>query len=305
MEVAVIEVGLGGRFDSTNVLSPAAGAISSIGLDHQQFLGNTVEAIAFEKAGIIKPGMTVVIGALPQAARIVVSAVAAERGARIVDAPAESRVRSDATEGRATLTVETADDHYGPVSLALWGDHQAGNALVAIHLLEAARARGVGVTRDAIERGLGTVEWPGRLEVLRLSEGRQVILDAAHNVDGATALAAHLVRWYPARPSLVIGVMRDKDVEGIIETLLPAVSSIIATAAPTPRAMAPEELAERIRARHTDPAGALRAIDVRSERDPLRAVALALARDDTVCVAGSIFLAGAVRDALERRAILR
>ena len=305
VEVAVIEVGLGGRFDSTNVLSPAAGAISSIGLDHQQFLGDTVEAIAFEKAGIIKPGMTVVIGALPQAARSVVSAVAAERGARIVDAPAESRVHSDDTEGRATLTVETADDRYGPVSLALRGDHQAGNALVAIHLLEAARACGVGVTRDAIERGLSTVEWPGRLEVLRLSEGRQVILDAAHNVDGATALAAYLVHWYPARPSLVIGVMRDKDVEGIIETLLPAVSSIIATAAPTPRAMAPEELAERIRARHTDPAGALRAIDVRSERDPLRAVALALARDDTVCVAGSIVLAGAVRDALERRAILR
>ena len=305
VEVAVIEVGLGGRFDSTNVLSPAAGAITSIGLDHQQFLGDTIEAIAFEKAGIIKPDMTVVIGALPQAARSVVSAVAAERGARVVDAPAESRVRSALEDGRATLTVETPDGGYGPVSLALRGDHQVGNALVAIRLLEAARALGVGVTRDAIERGLSTVEWPGRLEVIPLSEGRQVILDAAHNVDGATALAAHLVRWYPARPSLVIGVMRDKDVEGIIETLLPAVSSIIATAAPTPRAMTPEELAERIRARHTDPAGAARAIDVRSERDPLRAVALAFSRDDTVCVAGSIFLAGAVREALERRAILQ
>ena len=305
VDVAVIEVGLGGRFDATNILAPAAGAITSIGLDHQQFLGDTIAAIAFEKAGIIKPGMPTVIGALPDAARRVVEAVAADRRARVVDAPAESRVSSDLADGRATLTVETSAGCYGPVALALRGDHQIRTAIVAIHLLEAARTQGVEVTRGAIERGLSTVDWPARLEVIPLHDGRQVILDAAHNVDGAAALAAHLARWYPARPSLVIGVMRDKDVEGIINALLPAVSSVIATAAPTPRAMAPEELGERIRARAATLAGSSHPIDVDAERDPQRAVARALSRADTVCVAGSIFLAGAVRDALERRAILR
>jgi dihydrofolate synthase/folylpolyglutamate synthase len=306
VEVAVIEVGLGGRFDSTNVLEPPVGAITSIGLDHQEFLGDTLDAIAFEKAGIIKPGMTVVLGALPIEARHIVSGVAAECGARLVDAPAESRVHEQMEDGRATLVVETGRDRYGPVALGLRGEHQIGNALVAIHVLEAARARGLALTREAIERGLSGVEWPARLEVIWLSDDRQVLLDAAHNVDGARALAAHLARWYPRRPALVLGVMRDKDAEGIIEALLPTVSSVIATAAPTARAMPAEELAERIRAQHTAAGSRVGdEVDVLSMRDPLMAVERALALCNTVCVAGSIFLAGAVRDALRHRAILR
>ncbi|MBI4265588.1 MAG: bifunctional folylpolyglutamate synthase/dihydrofolate synthase [Acidobacteria bacterium] len=303
VEVAVIEVGLGGRFDSTNILAPPVGAITSIGLDHQQYLGDTVEAIAFEKAGIIKPGMTMVTGALPDAARRVVVAVAAERGAHVVDAWSGVRIHRDLRDGRATVDVETPDDWYGPVTLALRGEHQVGNALVAIRLLEASRVAGLSIPRRAIEQGLSGVAWPARLEIVPVSGsgGKQVILDAAHNVDGAEALAAYLSRWHPERLPLVIGVMRDKDVEGMIDRLLPAVSSIVATAASTPRAMPPEELAARARSRV--PGNAV--LDVRAEADPVLAVEQALARHDVVCVAGSIFLAGEVRDALERRAILR
>ena len=297
VEVAVIEVGLGGRFDSTNVITPVAGAITSIGFDHQQHLGDTLEAIAFEKAGIIKPGMDVVIGALPEEARAVTARVAAEQAARLIDADADARVTGNHVDG-GQLTIETPEDRYGPLSLALRGQHQVGNARVAVRLLEAARRRGIAVPREAIERGLTQVDWPGRLELIRVEDSREVLLDAAHNVDGARALAAYLQARHPERPALVIGVMRDKDIEGILAALLPAVSSVVATAAPTPRAIPARDLAARISAMGVR-------VPVRTDADPSAAVALALATSHSVCVAGSIFLVGAVRDALRRRAILR
>ena len=149
----------------------------------------------------------------------------------------------------------------------------------------------------AIVEGLAAAEWPARLELLTLERGRRVLLDAAHNPEGARALAAYLTRWHPERPPLVIGVMRDKNVADIAHALLPVVSSVIATAAPTPRAIPASDLARHLRA-----AGAQ---DVHSEPDPIRAIEKAFESADTICVAGSIFLAGAVRDELRQRAILR
>ena len=233
VEIAVIEVGLGGRYDATNVITPAAGAITSIGLDHQQWLGDTVEAIAFEKAGIIKPGMDVVLGALPDGARRVVCDVARTQQARIIDAASGARATRDARYGADAVVIETPKGRYGPLSPALRGEHQLGNMLVAVRLLETLGRHGIRVTNDAIERGLTQVDWPGRLELIRVRGGGQVLLDAAHNVDGALVLAAHLAGQHPERPALVIGVMRDKDVEGIIGALLPVVSSVVATAADT------------------------------------------------------------------------
>ena len=297
VEVAVIEVGLGGRYDSTNVISPQVGAITSIGFDHQQFLGDTIEAIAFEKAGIIKRDMDVVTGALPDQARDVVAAVAAKHGARLIDASATARALG-AEGGDDRLVIQTPEDRYGPLSLALQGAHQVGNALVAIRVLETARRRGVRLSKAAIERGMSDVRWPGRLELIQLEGGGRLLLDAAHNIDGARALAAYLRLRHPERPVLVFGVMRDKDVDGIIGALLPVVSSVIATAAHAPRALPADELAVRIKA-------ASPGVDVRTEPDPAAAVERALSSGRTVCVAGSIFVVGAVRDRFRRRAILR
>jgi dihydrofolate synthase/folylpolyglutamate synthase len=298
VEVAVIEVGLGGRFDSTNVVRAPIGAITSIGLDHQELLGDSLEAIAFEKAGIIKPGMTVVTGALPEEARTVVSTVARDRQAHLVEAASGAHVEGDVRDGRATVTIVTSDGRYGPLTLALRGEHQIQNALVAVRVLQALERTGVHVPGEAIERGLAEVEWPGRLELLQVPGGAPVLLDAAHNVDGAAALAAYLGRWHPERPTLVLGVMRDKDVAGIVGTLLPVVSSVVATAADTPRALPARDLAARIIA-----AGAN--VPVRAEPDPITAVEDAVAVGHTVCVSGSIYLVGAVHDRLRRRAILR
>ena len=298
VEVAVIEVGLGGRYDSTNIITPVAGAITSIGLDHQHWLGETIEAIAFEKAGIIKPGMDVVIGALPEPARRVTRDVATGQQARIIDAVDDARVTSDAHGDRDLLVIDSPEDRYGPLALALRGEHQIGNALVAIRLLEATRRHGLRIPRDAIEHALTGVDWPGRLELIHLPGGKQVLLDAAHNVDGARALAAYLRQRHPERPTLVVGLMRDKDVGGIMDALLPVVSSVVTTAADTPRAIPADELAARLLA-------AQPAVPVSPEADPTAAIARALSMRDTVCVAGSIVVLGAVRDGLRHRAILR
>lgn len=297
IEVGVIEVGLGGRFDATNVIVPVAGAITTIDFDHQQHLGHTLDAIAFEKAGIIKPGMTIVLGPLVREARDVIARAASERGAALVESALDSRCTTRMTSGRARVTIETPYATYGPVTLGLRGSHQADNAVVAVRLLESTAHHGMRVSRAAIEQGLAEAQWPARLEVIQLGDDRQVLLDAAHNAEGARALAAYLRRWHPDRPPLVIGVMRDKSVQEIIGTLLPHVSSVIATAAPTPRAIPAEDLA-----RHLRVAGAA---DVLAEPNAERAIDLALDRAPLVVVAGSIFLAGAVRDGLKRRAILR
>jgi dihydrofolate synthase / folylpolyglutamate synthase len=297
VRIAVLEVGLGGRFDATNVVHPMAAAITSIGLDHQQHLGGTLESIAREKAGIIKHGVPVVAGALPPDAWPVVVQAAAERKARLVRALEESRVTVRVDNERAGIEIATPDHHYGPMTLALRGAHQIQNAVVAVRLLEEARAAGVAVTFEAIERGLSRVVWPARLEVLVFANGRELLLDSAHNRDGAVSLARFLGRHRRERPPLVFAAMRDKDVEEILQPLLPVVGPVVVTTAPSPRASAPEELARVVRA-----LDASRLVAV--EPDPVRAVEWAWTQAPMACVAGSIFLAGAVRGALHRRAIV-
>jgi dihydrofolate synthase / folylpolyglutamate synthase len=303
VQVAVIEVGLGGRFDATNVLTPAAAAITTIGMDHQQHLGSTIAAIAREKAGIIKNGVPVVVGQLPPEALAVVHMVADERGSDVVEAQAGVQADVAMQDGRARITLTTPDrNRYGPLTLSLRGAHQVANAIVVTRLLETARRQGIIVSTGAIEESLSTTEWPARLELLTLDDGRRVLIDAAHNPDGAEALAAYLRECHPEKPALVISVMRDKDVDQILATLLPVTSSVIATRAPSPRATPEGELARRIVDLQTELG---RDVAVTTIADPEAAVAAALDRSPIVCVAGSIFLAGAVRDALNRRAILR
>ncbi len=297
VEVAGLEVGLGGRFDATNIVTPLVSAITSIGFDHQQHLGSTLGAIAFEKAGIIKPGVPVVTAPLPAEADEVVRQVAAERGARVVRADEGARMEARMEDGRAIVEIATPMHHYHPVALGLRGEHQVENALVTIRLLEEANAAGLAVPPGAIESGLAGTIWPARLELIELPGGRRLLLDAAHNADGAAALARHLSRWHPERPPLVFGAMRDKDVPAILRSLLPVVGPVVTTAPSTRRAADPDALAEDVRA--LDPGR-----DVTADGDPVRAVERAFGRGSLVCVAGSIFLTGEVRGGLHGRAIL-
>ena len=261
--VAVVEVGLGGRFDATNVVVPRVAAVARIGLDHTQLLGDTVEQIAFEKAGIFKPGVPAVVHAnQPPGALETLRSEALRRGAPFVVA---------------------SGDWAGPIALA--GPHQRGNAgLAAAALRQLARA-GLLVPEDAIARGIATARWPGRLE-----EVGGVLLDGAHNPDGAAALAAALRVLHPGRPvELVFGVLSDKDHAGMLSALAGAVRRVHVVAPATPRAR---------------PAGEVRALaaslGVDADAHASTADAIACAQREAadgalVCVAGSLYLVGEAR----------
>lgn len=298
IRVAVIEVGLGGRFDSTNVVAPAVTAITSIAMDHERFLGRTRAAIAFEKAGIVKPGVPVVIGALPPDADAVVRAVAAD-----VDAPVIAVVTADdrvlaAEGGRAGIVPATGVLAGTPVRVGLPGDHQAGNALVAYHVLGALTGRTrIALGADAVRAGLERTAWPGRLDVLTAAGGRRILFDAAHNPHGAEALATYLRQWYAPRPPVVFGVMHDKDIPGMLRHLLPVTGPIVLAPMTGARPAPPGEVAQVIRS--IDPA---RACTV-AESVPA-ALERAWQYGSDIVAAGSIQLLGEVRDALNPRAIL-
>ena len=283
VDVAVCEVGLGGRLDATNVLEPAVAAITSIGLDHQQYLGTTLRDIAREKAGIIKRGIPVVVGRMDSGARAVIVECAEACGAPVVDAWDGVDVARLATR----IRVRTAERDYGEIALALAGDHQIDNAVVAVRLLELVGTRGVPVPATAIRQGLQEAVWPARLDLRRLPDGREALLDAAHNPDGAAALAAFLTsRAFMGCP-LVFGAMRDKNAAGMLQALAPVVSSMIMTRASNARSADPEELAAL--ARQAAPHLPVAVHPVLSD-----ALAAAWRQSPRIVVAGSIFLLGDV-----------
>jgi len=268
VEFGVIEVGLGGRLDSTNVIDPIVTAITSIDFDHQQYLGDTLAAIAAEKAGIIKEGVPVVVGDVAPDAYDVIARVARGRHAELIRSSDGQR-------------------DYGPLHLGLRGEHQVANANVALRVLETLERGGVHVGLDAIRDGLANVAWPGRLDHRRLADGREVVLDAAHNPAGARALASYVRGLGVAKPTLVFGAMRDKDVDGMLTVLLPEFARVFVTKPSSPRSADPEELASRIRK-------IVPSLDVSVVASPHAAVAEATRSSSLTVIAGSIFLLGDV-----------
>jgi dihydrofolate synthase / folylpolyglutamate synthase len=271
VSVAAIEVGLGGRLDATNVIQPAATAITSIALDHERYLGSTIEEIAFEKAGIIKSGVPVVIGDLPPAAVAIIDRVARERGAEVV--------------------WTSALDVRG-FTIGLPGAHQIGNAAVATKLLDILDRRGIAVPREAIAHGLEQPDWPGRLDRRLLGDGREVLLDAAHNPAGAAALASYLTADGGDPRPLVFAAMHDKDASGMFKALLPAVSHLVLTRASNRRSADPSSLETQARA--------LSSLPVTIAPSVAEALTIAWRASPRIVVAGSIFLLGDVMKELER-----
>jgi dihydrofolate synthase/folylpolyglutamate synthase len=293
VDAAICEVGLGGRLDATNVLEPNLSVITSIGLDHRQQLGETRRDIAREKAGIIKPKVPVVVGALPEDAMEEVAAAAglheaplirAFDGVEVASVP-QSNGPSEAVPTAQRIRLRTPTRDYGELPLALAGAHQVANAVVAVRALEA--LPGGPLSADDIATGLASVRWPGRLDLRRLPDGRTILLDAAHNEDGARALAAFLDGLARPRPPLVFGVMRDKDVDEMLRILLPAVSAIVCTRATSPRSADPAAIAAL--AREIAPLARVR---VAPSVESALAEAWRAAR--FVVAAGSIFLLGEV-----------
>ena len=294
VRVAVLEVGMGGRFDATNVAQPVAVAIPSIDLDHQRFLGSTVEEIAFEKAGVIGEGTLVVSGERKPAAREVLQRVARERGARFVDAEAGTRVRVRLQEGRSEIdALVTPHGRYGPLTMALRGRHQVRNAVVAVRLLEELGAAGLAVPAAATVRALADVRWPGRLDLREQAPGRRVLLDAAHNVAAAAAFGDYVREIEPAGLPLVFAALGDKDAAGMVRAIGSAATRIICTPAGSHRERPAPELAAVVR--QVRPG-----VPVSTAPGPREALAEAWRHGSLAGAAGSIYLVGSLIAGLDR-----
>jgi dihydrofolate synthase/folylpolyglutamate synthase len=289
--IAVLEVGLGGRLDATNVVMPVAAAITSIAFDHQAQLGNDLASIAREKAGIVKASIPVVCGPLPPEAERVISDVCRQRGATLVHAVETARPEWRMAGRDTIVSFSPASWQLTNIRLGLAGFHQVANAAVAVSLLEQLSALEFSLPASAVSQGLSAPHWPARLEHLTRNGG-EVLLDAAHNPAGAAALAAYLgeIGWRGA--TLVCGIMRDKDIEGILQPLLPFFARVICTTPPTDRALPAADLAARVKASGHS------AVSVEVVEDPVAAVTSATVPGSRTVVAGSIFLVGPVRDIL-------
>jgi dihydrofolate synthase/folylpolyglutamate synthase len=285
--VAVVEVGLGGRLDATNVLDPAVAVITTIGFDHQEFLGDTIESIAKEKGGIVKPSRPVIIGDVPDAARAVLTSIAAQVGASTLWLGREFRV-SD----HGLLQYSGFGGDLENIELPLRGRHQRDNAATAIAAAMQLRDQVV-IPDEAIRRGLSQVRWPGRLDVVQMRP--LVVLDGAHNADGIAALVRELPAIVGTRNvHLLFGVMSDKRWLPMVETLAPLVTAV--TLAPTlpPRGEDPEVLAT-VFGRYCPVS--IASSPLRGLEDLLRTVNEA----DAVLVAGSLFLVGEILPYFLRR----
>ncbi len=262
---AVVEVGLGGRLDATNVISPAACAITTIGFDHMEKLGRTLAAIASEKAGILKPGVPVVVSPQPPAALRVI---------RRRTEPIRPRFKVESSRG-LMLRFTSEGRRF---ALPALGAHQAANAATAIALVEAA---GIPVGTAAARRALRRVRLPGRVEIV--ARRPWIVVDAAHNPVAARALAEAVRGVRRRRTILVFGAPADKDCRGMLRTLLPGADLAVFTRARHPRAAAPEDLARGTRGPAVIAGGVGRAL----------ALARKLARPaDMVLVTGSFYVAG-------------
>ncbi len=244
VDVAVVEVGMGGTWDATNVIDAKVAVLTPIAVDHAKYLGDTPGAIAREKVGIVKPGATVVTAAqLADVAEVLVER-AAEVGATIAREGLEFGVRTRLPAvGGQMLSLQGLRGQYDEVFLPLFGPHQAQNAALALAAVEAFIGGGQPLAEDVVKEAFGQVTSPGRLEVVRRSP--TIVLDAAHNPHGAAATAEALQDSFTFSPLIgVVGVMADKDHEGVLAAFEPVLAHVVCTQSSSPRAMPAEELAE-------------------------------------------------------------
>jgi dihydrofolate synthase/folylpolyglutamate synthase len=302
VDAAVIEVGLGGRLDATNVVSPIVSVITSISYDHTLLLGDTLTQIAGEKAGIIKTGIPVVASPQDEEARLVITHISRERGAHLVQVGHDVLYEeiSHSLEGQ-TLRVWSRNESPNAgivLSIPFLGAHQAANAATAYAALEIYDKDGLKVNQDAIKRGFAKAFWPGRFEIIQPSP--PVILDCAHNRDSALKVQQTLDEYYPGKPViLVFGASEDKDIQGMFIELLPRVKELIAVKSFHPRAIEPDKLVEMARSF---------GLEVDCIENIPEAVEKALqltGENGLVLVTGSIFVVAEARKYWEKKANIR
>jgi len=288
-QLQVIEVGLGGRLDATNLVRPRVSVITPVGIDHVAVLGDTIPKIAAEKAGIIKPGVPVVMGRQTIEGRIVIADVARKNHSELVDAMASARVDNDTAQisgNRQHFTVRTARTSYA-VDLPLLGPHQVDNARTAIAALEVLWQSGLALNAAGIERGLARTSWPARFQVLSTA-GPSVVVDGAHNADSALALRTTFEARFPVRGKLIMvyGGTRGHDATETARQLAPLKPAVVVTRTRHPKAIDPVELGIALRGLEIEVAA------ISPTTDAAYHAALAMATpSDVILGTGSLFVA--------------
>ena len=286
-ELAILETGLGGRLDSTTAANARIVGITQIALDHQEYLGQTIESIAAEKAAIIRPGVHAVIAQQQPEAMAVLLRRCEETGVTPLIDNGSHSIKTTTADGRFCVAFETINE----VCIGLRGRHQIDNAAVAIHLAEALNLEGFDIPASAIANGIANTEHPGRLELIA---GRPAfLLDGAHNVAGCESLRKYLDEFAPRPLTLVFGAMRDKQLDQIGELLFPLADVLILTTIDNPRSASIRALrpvASRVaRGMVIETGSSAEALQVALEKTPPYGL---------ICVAGSLYLIGEVRPSI-------
>jgi len=294
VDIAVVEVGLGGRFDATNVVDPILTILTNVDLDHTGILGDTIAKIAWEKAGIAKPAVPLLVGRLDEEGWAVVRAEAELVGAPIAHT---NRILIEREAPESERAVYRIDRPRFPkrIRLPLIAPYQEDNLRTALRAVELLRERGFPIDSEAIEEGIATVSWPGRFEVIRRDP--LVVLDGAHNVAGALALADAVEALLPerSRRRLLLGILSDKDVPGIVGALVPLFSRVYVAGSSSPRSLPPEELARHV-AGFPIPHECYNSIE-----EGLEAALGSMKPEDSLVVAGSLTVVKEARRHLEGR----
>jgi dihydrofolate synthase/folylpolyglutamate synthase len=291
VDLAVLEVGLGGRLDSTNAVERILSVVTSIDFDHQDYLGDTITEIAEEKAGIIKRGARAVIGRQQhQAAGEVLMRRCLEENVLPVFANQPANIEAN-DFGRVSFDYESSQSNYSRIKLSLRGRHQADNAAAAIEAAELLPMLGVRIPREAIIKGLRQVSWPGRLELIE--DRPPLLLDGAHNPAGARALRAFLNEFWQGPLTLVFAAMGDKDIDAMAAALFGAAKTIVLTRVGDPRAAS--------NARMGKPAlgSSSNVIFTETVRQALSWARSVTPPDGLICAAGSLYLVGAIKKLIE------
>jgi dihydrofolate synthase/folylpolyglutamate synthase len=287
VDLAVLEVGLGGKLDATNVISPLVAVITQISFDHTKQLGNDLVSIAKEKASIIKKGAKVITSPQDSSVMRVIKERCRRGKASLVEVGKDVKFkRMDSTLRGQTFQIRTKRGDYFPLFLPLLGEHQIINAVTAVGAIELLSQDGIFVPSEAVVQGMRKVKWPGRVQVL--SEKPLFLVDCAHNGASAQALASFLKEIsVQGRIFLILGILKNKDVEGIATPLCPLADEVIITEVNSPRALSGEHLKKRIgKICHK------RMVIKRNIKDALCYTQSLSNEEDLICVTGSVYLAG-------------
>lgn len=291
-DIVVLEVGLGGRLDATNVIEhPECCAITNIDLDHTEILGDTIELIAAEKGGIIKPGCPVVMSAQSKEAQNIVAEICEERGARLIFSdPLQEKLKGRGLWGQRFDYRARRD-----IEISLPGTYQLSNAAVVLDIIDALKRGAWEIPEEAVWRGMKRAHFPGRFEVF--SEDPLVIADGAHNPNGAAELARCIREYIPERNIyFVMGVMADKDYKSMLRILMPLAEGAITVTPDSPRSLPAENLAMIIEEEFGVEAQA-----IPDMKDALDAALCRIGQDEAICICGSLYQLGSVQEYFEAR----